>query len=219
MPLRFSKKESKIMAYIIDFAFLNQEKSIFGNSTLLEIISDEELVDNNFITAVYRKNNFSYPKFFKMDNLSKTGFLCSELLKENFPEVEKRQKFGVICFNRISSLTTDKNFENTIIENENYYPSPALFVYTLPNIETGEICIRHKLMGESSFYVMEKFDSQQIFNLASDALNFHDYVLLGWSDLVNSQIKSFMVLVSNSDAKSKCVFDVEMLERSYKELL
>ena len=42
-------------------------------------------------------------------------------------------------------------FQETIQHADSYYPSPALFVYTLPNIVTGEIAIRNKYYGETSF--------------------------------------------------------------------
>jgi hypothetical protein len=33
-----------------------------------------------FIKALYKKETISYPKFYKMDNLSKLGFLGAEML-------------------------------------------------------------------------------------------------------------------------------------------
>ena len=42
------------------------------------------------------------------------------------------------------------------------FPSPALFVYTLPNIVAGEIAIRNKYEGETSAYVLEEFNRDMI---------------------------------------------------------
>ena len=57
-----------------------------------------------------------------------------------------------------------------------------MFVYTLPNIVTGEIAIRNKYYGESSFYVMEERDDELMMRTA--ALAFRDpaitSVLAGW---------------------------------------
>ena len=61
--------------------------------------------------------------------------------------------------NRSSSLMTDRKYLETIAE-DNYYPSPALFVYTLPNIITGEIAIRNKYNGETSFYILPERDEK-----------------------------------------------------------
>ena len=41
-----------------------------------------------------------------------------------------------------------------------YYPSPAIFVYTLPNICLGEIAIRHGLRTESSFFIFDQYPSE-----------------------------------------------------------
>lgn len=42
----------------------------------------------------------------------------------------------------------------SIVEKDNYFPSPSVFVYTLPNIVTGEIAIRNGYHGETSFYIL-----------------------------------------------------------------
>ena len=61
---------------------------------------------------------------------------------------------------------------------------PSLFVYTLPNIITGEIAIRNKYEGETSAYVLERFDPGTFVALVEQA--FQDMVtasaLCGWVD-------------------------------------
>ena len=49
------------------------------------------------------------------------------------------------------------------------FPSPALFVYTLPNIVSGEISIRNKWGGESSAYVLASYDEARIWDLVRQA--------------------------------------------------
>jgi len=48
---------------------------------------------------------------------------------------------------------------------KNFFPSPAVFVYTLPNIVTGEVAIKHKTYGETAFYALEKKDDVLIHHL------------------------------------------------------
>lgn len=176
--------------------------------------------ESNFLTAIYRKSGFQYPKFFKMDNLSKAGFLASELLVDELDENFERKDCGVILFNRISSLTTDRNFENTIKDPENCYPSPALFVYTLPNIVTGEICIRQKFYGESSFYVMEDFDTQRIVDVINDSLTQNQYVMTGWIDESDNGIKALMFLVTRNSLYNTWIpFTMEAIEDMKKLVL
>ena len=101
------------------------------------------------LVALYRRFVGDYPKFFKMDTLCRLGFIAAELLLKN------EQVDAVILANRSASIKNDTDYLATISEG-NYYPSPALFVYTLPNIVTGEIAIRHHIQGETSFYILDK---------------------------------------------------------------
>ena len=115
------------------------------------------------ITEYYRSMQIDYPKFFKMDNLSKLGFLASEiLLKDEENRFAPTENMAIIGFNCSSSLEADMQYQATIQNNDNYFPSPSLFVYTLPNIVLGEIAIRNNILGETSFYICKDFDAKQI---------------------------------------------------------
>ena len=137
------------------------------------------------LVEAYRKEIGDYPKFFKMDPLCKLGFVASELLlKEESPRKTDCEDRAVILFGRSGSLCDDREYESTIDGHDGYYPSPAVFVYTLPNIVTGEIAIRNKYYGETSFYVLDKRDDSQMEDIVSQA--FQDpvttQVLCGWVD-------------------------------------
>lgn len=116
----------------------------------------------SLLTELYRNHIGDYPKFFKMDTLSKLGFVASELLlqAEGKPRFEPREDRAVIFFNKSASLQADTAYQATIQDAENFFPSPAAFVYTLPNIVTGEIAIRNKYFGETSFIVLPDRDPQ-----------------------------------------------------------
>ena len=119
---------------------------------------------STLLTELYRNNIGDYPKFFKMDTLSKLGFIASELLLniEGNRSFEPREDRAVILFNRNASLQADTHYQSTIQDPEHFFPSPAAFVYTLPNIVTGEIAIRNKYFGETSFIVIDDYDEQII---------------------------------------------------------
>ena len=123
------------------------------------------------LTALYHTYVKDYPKFYKMDGLSKLGFLVSELLiaSEADTQSSESEQRAVILFNHSSSIATDQRYQ-TSIQPEDYYPSPSLFVYTLPNIVTGEIAIRHQLHGETSFYILASRDEQLITQIQQAAL-------------------------------------------------
>ena len=107
------------------------------------------------LTAIYRELVGDYPKFFKMDTLCKLGFLLTEMLvKDDKDRFQPREDRAVLVFSRNGCLANDINYAKSMED----FPSPALFVYTLPNIVAGEIAIRNKYEGETSAYVLEKYD-------------------------------------------------------------
>ena len=126
---------------------------------LLEIDGEQKPLKESgsqLLTALYKTHVGNYPKFYKMDGLSKLGFIASELLLmqeggERFVACEDR---AVILFNHSSSIDADRKYLESIADAENYFPSPSIFVYTLPNIVTGEIAMRNGWHGETSFYIM-----------------------------------------------------------------
>ncbi|MDR3365361.1 MAG: hypothetical protein LBO71_00120 [Prevotellaceae bacterium] len=154
--------------------------------------------DGKFLTSLYRSLKIDYPKFFKMDSLSKLGFLASELiLRDENPRFAPREDLAVICFNRSASLATDALHQAAIQREDSCYASPSVFVYTLPSIVTGEIAIRNKFFGETSFYVCEERSAQQIFRTVRHA--FHDKatraVLAAWVECGGETLEALMALV------------------------
>ena len=163
---------------------------------------------NAQLTGLYRSQIGDWPKFFKMDTLSKAGFVASELLLKKVGErrlegEEYTHSRAIVLFGSTASLCADRNYQETIQDRDNYYPSPALFVYTLPNILTGEIAIRNHWRGETSFYVLETPDAAQMaFHLACA---FDDpeteSILAGWVDSRNNDdYQVFMTLIDREDA-------------------
>ena len=122
---------------------------------------------NAQLTELYRTHIGDWPKFYKMDTLSKAGFVATELLLKKVGErrcssEEFIRSRAIVLFGSTASLCADRNYQATIQDRDNYYPSPALFVYTLPNIVTGDIAIRNHWRGETSFYVLEGPDAAQM---------------------------------------------------------
>lgn len=136
------------------------------------------LTGEKMLVELYRRYVGDYPKFFKMDTLSRLGFITAELLLK--PSAISSQVAAVILANRSASIKNDTDYLATISEG-NYYPSPALFVYTLPNIVTGEIAIRHLIQGETSFYILSQ--PEQLDNIIRSSLTAHrSPILAGWCE-------------------------------------
>lgn len=133
---------------------------------------DAEGHGEDLLTDIYRRRIGDYPKFYKMDPLCRLGFVASELLTSGVKESpEGREDRAVILFNRSASLADDRIYLDTISGPDNYFPSPKVFVYTLPNIVTGEISIRNKYYGETSFHVLEEKDRGVIEAVVGQALS------------------------------------------------
>ncbi|MDR1918370.1 MAG: hypothetical protein LBQ65_01840 [Tannerellaceae bacterium] len=204
-----------MMPFVKRYAHIrNQSASVNGREIPLTA------GDGPFLSSLYRRLQTDYPKFFKMDKLSKLGFLVSELiLGEDEPRFVPRDDLAVICFNRSSSLDTDKLYQATIRPGEDYFPSPSLFVYTLPNIVTAEIAIRNKLYGETSFYICKEFDAQQIFRTVSQAFAGEAIrsALVGWTEYEGEVCEAFMMLVETAQPpEAGHEFSVDFLTTKYK---
>jgi len=120
---------------------------------------------------LYRSLGSTYPKFFKMDHLCKWAWLGAEILLRGdegswLYEALDKSRIAVVLTTTDGCLEVDKRYAETL----NTVPSPALFVYTLPNIMLGEICIRHGFTGEQRSTVMERFDAEELLYQASDLL-------------------------------------------------
>jgi hypothetical protein len=173
---------------------LVSDKVVYKNNSAL--FRDQESKDaNSFLVAAYRHFGMQYLKFFKMDNLSRLGWLGTEILlqdsfgKDKYPA----EQVGVVLTNASSSLDTDIKYYETTRD----IASPALFVYTLPNIVTGEICIRHKFKGENAFFISPAFDAgfleQYVNNLLNN--NILQCCICGWVELLGEQYKTVLFLV------------------------
>ena len=144
---------------------------------------------NSLLTAVYKQMGGDYPKYYKMDGLCRLGFIASELLLRaeqtggTLPGGLDRSR-AVVLFNRSSSVASDKRYLSSIADKDNYFPSPSVFVYTLPNIVAGEIAIRNGYHGETSFYILPEKDEQQMETLMRTAFMDRQTtsLLAGWID-------------------------------------
>jgi len=160
----------------------------------VRITQDEIVVDGNrldvkshgkeMLTEVYKTKIGNYPKFYKMDMLSRLAFVASELLigcdEENDDHSNDR---AVVLFNHSSSIIADRQYVKSI-EIDDFFPSPAAFVYTLPNITTGEIALRNGYHGETSFYILAERNEKLMQRVIKSTFIDRDIksVIGGWID-------------------------------------
>ena len=137
---------------------LDQQKLWEGKK---ELGKQEGQEHHSLLTSLYKQMIGNYPKFYKMDGLSRLGFVASEILL-NAEKGDMDKERAIIFFNHSSSIASDRNYKESINGKDNYFPSPSIFVYTLPNIVTGEIAIRNHFHGETSFFILPDKDERMM---------------------------------------------------------
>jgi hypothetical protein len=149
-----------------------------------------------YFDNILKHFEIDYPRFAKMDAMSKLGFLTAEILLKNIPVYNHSPyECGVLLSNSSSSLNTDFNYWNTFKQ----IPSPATFVYTLPNVVNAEICIRHGFKGDSMFFISDDFASSGVAeyaNLLLDSGNLR-FCLFGWVELMSGSFDSIIYAADN----------------------
>ena len=135
------------------------------------------------LKELYSKYIGNYPKFHKMDLLCQLGFVTIEILQQ-IDDCNIDENSSVILFNSSSSIATDKEYMQTISDAENYFPSPALFVYTLPNIVLSEIAIKNQIKGETAFYILPQKNLSLIDKIVESTLidDTIKTLVTGWID-------------------------------------
>ncbi|MCF1190195.1 3-oxoacyl-ACP synthase [Mangrovimonas sp. AS39] len=169
---------------------------------------------SEFIKLGYKQCGVAYPKFFKMDDLSKLALVAADiLLKHEGVQPENEENIALIFSNKASSLNTDRSHQESIQNKDNYYPSPAVFVYTLPNICLGEISIKYKLYSENSFFIFDNFNAEHLYHYSQSLIQSKqaEKVLCGWVDVDNDTYEAFLYLVSKNGSHEHTINEINKL--------
>lgn len=199
------------------------KQEVWVNDQLLYKLEKEEPFPV-FAKAAYRHLGISYPRFFKMDQLSKLGFLCTELLVKEYKNWEAYNggDIGIFIGNKNASLDTDDRYWQTVIEEPNAKPSPSLFVYTLPNILIGEVCKRHQILGDHTFLVDHTFDTNFFTEYVMYLLETKvvTTAIIGWVELYQENYKAKLIAVEEKDkcseTKNKQPFSLKTMEMLFE---
>ena len=165
-----------------------------------EIYSDQESVNFlDFIKGVYKQFDLNYPKFYKMDSLCKLAIVTVSILVDK-SGMELHEKTALVLSNKSSCIDADRKHLASIAEEENYYPSPGNFVYTLPNIALGEISIKYKLRSENTFFIFDDFNPTFVVNYTRSLfeLNKASEVLCGWIEVNHNDYKAILYKVDGA---------------------
>ena len=203
--------------YINSYCHIHSSK-IFKDGEMihsLDVSGTEEVLKGSYPLLVQ-----NYPKYYKMDALSKLGILGAELLFADIALVNhfSRDNFAIVMSNCDSSLETDLKHQEAFENADAFFPSPAIFVYTLPNIVAGEIAIRHQLKGENLFYISNEFDAVQtqmlVENIFSKAQT--SACIVGWINVFKNDYEGFLMMVSPLPIGKRISFKEDNLNILYK---
>jgi hypothetical protein len=198
------------------YCTITPEKVYLNGQNLFDIDFDGS--PEKSLVQTYHKLELAYPKFFKMDSLSRLAVLAAQCVLKDTEISSKTDNddVAVVLANASSSLVTDVNYQHTISDSHNYFPSPSLFVYTLPNIAIGEICIRHKIYGSNIFFIYESFNAEGLYFYVNDLFESSNtrHCLVGWLESNTESYEAFLLLVEKGTGIE--TFDVKTLESLYK---
>lgn len=180
-----------------------------------QIFKDEKLIfkteptisTHDFLKEAYRFLGINYPKFHKMDVLCKLGMIASCVLKEKYPK-----NTALVFQNASSSEVSDAQHQESIRD----FPSPATFVYTLPNIVMGEISIKHELQSENAFFVAEDFQAQFIHNYTQSLLEQKkaSAAICGW---LEANLNDYHVFLNYIEPRGEHIFSAATLSEKYTQ--
>ena len=184
---------------------IKNEKIYLKKETKLSF--DSEIGLPQFLKDSYKKLALKYPKYHKMDSLCKLGILGSTVL---LMDQDFNADTALVFSNASSSHDIDVKHKQSMES----IVSPAVFVYTLPNIVLGEISIKYNLQSENVFFVEDIFNAELLWDYSETLLNSGkaSSVVCGWIELKNDEYDVFLCLVSNNGDLS---FTKENLEELY----
>lgn len=159
-------------------AILDHKLTLDGK-VIVEI--DSKMPIGNTLKHLYLSIGMDYRKFFKMDLYAKTAIVLDHILPKPGLSADSESHTAVYISNHSGCNHTDRQFFSGAGD-ENFSPSPAIFVYTLPNIMIGEICIKNKIRGENVYFTMNSFDEAKLLEMVETLShgNSISHCLAGW---------------------------------------
>ena len=136
------------------------------------------------VTEIYKKYLSDGSRFFKMDLFSRLAYAGAGLLaKDSLDGTDPGQR-ALIIFTQNGSVLADRKHLSTFAGTEGYYPSPAVFINTLPNVVLGEIAVKNEIKGETTLVMLPGRDDETIETIVDVTVRATgpSAVIYGWID-------------------------------------
>lgn len=151
------------------------------------VFSDKSADFGTFIREAFKSRGENNMKFYKMDDLCKLGYVAAAWLLDGLEFGE--EECGMVLSGKYGCLDTDMKHQQIIDKEGDAASSPAVFVYTLPNVVAGEISIRHHIKGENTWFWSDDRTMSDLKHYASLMAGASDlrYCILGHLDFLNGE--------------------------------
>ena len=158
---------------------------VFVNDSV--VFSDKSADFGTFIREAFKSRGENNMKFYKMDDLCKLGYVAAAWLLDGIEFGE--EECGMVLSGKYGCLDTDMKHQQIIDKEGDAASSPAVFVYTLPNVVAGEISIRHHIKGENTWFWSDDRTMSDLKHYASLMAGASDlrYCIIGHLDFLNGE--------------------------------
>ena len=176
--------EDKVNADVLRTVLVESSRILLNDK---EVYSSDSVDFQDFIRSAFKTVCGPNMKFYKMDSLSKLGYVAAEVLLDGIDYGE--EDCGLILSGVYGSLDTDIRHQQIIDTETDASASPAVFVYTLPNVVEGEISIRHHIKGENTWFWSDDRTLSDVREYAALSMSAQDmkYCIVGHIDFLNGR--------------------------------
>lgn len=163
------------------------------------VFADENADYHAFIRDAFKAGGGQNMKFYKMDDFCKLAYVAADRLLEciDFGEEE----CGMVLSGRYGCLDTDMKHQQIIDSEGDAGASPAVFVYTLPNVAAGEVSIRHHIKGENTWFWSDDRQMRDIRQYAGMMMAAQDlkYCIIGYFDCIAGKYEAVFKLLERQN--------------------
>ena len=200
---------------ILNYVSIKSNKIIADGRVIFDM---HDAPPRAFFESAYQSLGINYPKFFKMDHLSKTSFLACDVLLHSTQTLKPfmPSDVGIVFQTANGSLDTDLLY----YKSKETIPSPSLFVYTLPNIAIGELSIRHNIKGESACFIFDIFNPKFQVDYVESLLDTgrSKIVVAGWADFYDDRFEAFFYVASGLTGSAAHQHTAENINKIYTDV-
>lgn len=188
---------------LLDIAFRECREVVIGDGSVKvdgEVVFADENADYHaFIRDAFKAGGGQNMKFYKMDDFCKLAYVAADRLLEGIDFGE--EEIGMVLSGRYGCLDTDMKHQQIIDSEGDAGASPAVFVYTLPNVAAGEVSIRHHIKGENTWFWSDDRQMRDIRQYAGLMIAAQDlkYCMTGYFDCIAGKYEAVFKLLERQN--------------------